>query len=359
MNKSRKSAEQLPRGRLVEIVRLIFITLLGTSGFTVATQVGGSVTTSKTLLGVFLGALTGYVVGGVFGRLTATAVMGLEETFGRRSAAETVMGAAGLLIGLAISFLITLPLLITLPPLAAWPAAVFIYLALGSVGYGIARAKQEEIYALLGLKPRAAVIGKGDVSVIDTSVLIDGRVVDLAQTGFLGGTLLVHSGVLHELQRIADSSDDNRRARGRRGLDALTNLQRDPRVEVQLVEEEGVTDVDAALVRLSKDRGGTLVTADTNLAKVAEAVSVPVRSINALAAAFRQPLTPGEQLALHLVKEGREHGQGVGYLDDGTMVVVQDAVRFIGSDVTVKVTNTLQTPSGRMVFATLAESGAP
>jgi uncharacterized protein YacL len=157
-----------------------------------------------------------------------------------------------------------------------------------------------------------------------------------------------------ELQTIADSSDPNRRTRGRRGLDVLARLQKDPRVETVLVEEDGVTDVDAALVRLARERGGTLVTADVNLAKVAAAVSVPVRSINALAAAFRAPLAPGERLALKLVKEGREHGQGVGYLDDGTMVVVQDAMEFIGNDVTVKVTNLLQTSTGRMVFATLS-----
>jgi uncharacterized protein YacL len=174
----------------------------------------------------------------------------------------------------------------------------------------------------------------------------------------LSGTLLIHSGVLQELQTIADSSDPNRRTRGRRGLDVLARLQKDPRVETVLVEEAGVTDVDAALVRLARERSGTLVTADVNLAKVAAAVSVPVRSINALAAAFRAPLAPGEKLTLKLVKEGREHGQSVGYLDDGTMVVVQDSTEFIGNDVTVKVTNLLQTSTGRMVFATMAGAGA-
>jgi uncharacterized protein YacL len=136
-------------------------------------------------------------------------------------------------------------------------------------------------------------------------------------------------------------------------------LQRSPNVEVNLVDEAGVRDVDAALVRLARDRGGSLVTTDSNLAKVADAVGVPVRSINALADALRAPVLPGEEFDVMLTKEGREHGQGVGYLDDGTMVVVEGGAPHLGAATSVRVTNVLQTSSGRMVFATLASADAP
>ncbi|MEX2420404.1 MAG: TRAM domain-containing protein, partial [Actinomycetota bacterium] len=311
---------------------------------------------ARTLIAIFLGAALGYVIGGAFGRLTATTVSSVEQEFERRPFAEIAVGVGGVIVGLVIAFLVTLPLiLIDLPPLVLWTSVTFIYAVLASVGFRIARSKSAEIYAMLGLKPKAVGIASGEINVIDTSVLIDGRVVDLVHTGFLTGILIIHSGVLQELQRIADASEPGRRKRGRRGLDNLAKLQKDPRADVVLVEEAGVDDVDAALVRLARERGGRLVTADVNLAKVAEAVGVPVRSINALAAAFRIPLTPGEELEVKLIKEGREHGQGIGYLEDGTMVVVEDSVTLLGNDVTVKVSNTLQTATGRMVFATLAQ----
>jgi len=339
--------------RMVDVVRLIFIALLATAGFEIAIRTGES-TTYRVLLGAFLGAAVGFVLGGIFGRLTASTVTGIEKELRRRSAADIAMGVAGVLVAFAISFLITMPILLTMPPIASWPVTIFVYLVLGWLGYRVAATRQEDLYALMGLKPRTFGRGRMDVNVIDTSVLIDGRIVELAETGFVEGTFLIHNGVLAELQRIADSSDAGRRGRGRRGLDNLARLQKDPKIDVALVEEEAYGDVDAALVRLARDRGATLVTADVNLAKVAQAVSVPVRSINALAAALRQPVAPGDQLTLKLVKEGREHGQAVGYLEDGTMVVVEEASDMMGSDVRVEVTNMLQTPSGRMVFASLA-----
>src|SRR5204863_9446782 len=151
------------------------------------------------------------------------------------------------------------------------------------------QAKHEDIFGFVGMKPRVSARGAGDVHVVDTSALIDGRIVDLVSTGFISGTLLLHDGVLRELQAISDSSDPRRRTRGRRGLDVLAELQKAPTVEVQLVEEAGVMDVDAALVRLARERGGSLVTVDANLAKVAEALRVPVAQVNALATKFRVP----------------------------------------------------------------------
>jgi uncharacterized protein YacL len=340
------------RGRLVEGVRLIFIALLGTAAF----QVGASYaieSTSRALLVIFLGAATGFVIGGVMGRLTLRAVSGIERELRRKPAPQLAGGVVGLVIGLVIAVLMMIPLLFV-PPSSAWPAIVFLYLALGSLGYRVGEARYEDLFALVGMKPRASARARGDLHVLDTSALIDGRVADLVATGFVSGTILLHDGVLRELQAISDSSDPRRRSRGRRGLDVLVDLQKAPTIQFQLIEEAGVMDVDAALVRLARERGASLITVDHNLAKVAEALRVPVAQINALASKFRVPYTAGDEISVRLVKDGREHGQGVGYLDDGTMVVVERADQHIGTTVEVKVTNVIQTTTGRMVFAALA-----
>jgi uncharacterized protein YacL len=339
------------RGRLVEGVRLIFVAVLGAGGYQIGASQTGS-TGNRALLYVFLGAATGYVVGGVVGRLTLRAVTGIEKELRRRPAAEIAGGVVGLVLALVVSALLMLPLLF-LPSAAAWPAVLFIYLVLGSIGLRLGQAKHEDIFGLVGIKPRASAGARGDLHVMDTSALIDGRVADLVTTGFIGGTILLHDGVLRELQAISDSSDPNRRTRGRRGLDVLVQMQKLPTIQFQLVEEAGVVDVDAALVRLARERGASIITVDHNLAKVAEALRVPVAHINALASKFRVPYSAGDELKVRLVKEGREHGQAVGYLDDGTMVVVEKAADRIGSKVEVKVRNVIQTTTGRMVFAAL------
>ncbi len=343
--------ERLPRGRLVEFVRLLFVVLFTVAGYTIGTNVGQP-TTTRTILAVVLGSATGFVLGGVLGRQTATAVKSMEAELRRVPAAEVVAGIAGMLMGLAMAALLSVPVF-RLPPLAAWTSVAFCYVTLGYVGFRVGRTKSDELFGLIGLKPRAAGVARGEVSVIDTSALIDGRVLDLVRTGFLSGDLLIHTSVLRELQSIADSSDPRRRTRGRHGLDTVAQLKRAATVEVHLVEEDGIADVDAALVALARDRGASLITTDHNLSKVAQALSVPVPGLNDLAAAFRVPVIQGEQLQLELVKEGREHGQGIGYLDDGTMVVVDSARDRIGEEVVVVVRNVIATTTGRMVFANL------
>ena len=340
------------RGRLVEGVRLIFVAVLGAAGYQLGAEASAS-TGGTALLYVFLGAACGFVLGGVFGRLTLEAVSGLERELGRRPAPEIAGGVVGLLIGLIVASLLAVPLLF-LPLTYAWPPVVFFFLVFGSLGTRLGQRKHEDIFGLVGMKPRASV-RSGDLHVIDTSALIDGRVADLVSTGFISGTVLLHDGVLRELQAVADSSDPARRRRGRRGLDVLVDLQRSPTVQFQLFEETGVMDVDAALVRLARERGASLITVDHNLARVAEALRVPVAQINALASKFRTPFAAGDAVEVRLVKEGREHGQAVGYLDDGTMVVVEEAVERIGEQVEGTVRNVIQTATGRMIFATLPQ----
>lgn len=348
---SAEARPALPRGRLVEFVRLIFVVLFAAAGYTIALDVSLR-DPSRTILGVVLGSGTGFVVGGVLGRQTATAVRTMEAELRRVPAAEIVAGLGGLISGLGLAALLSVPIF-RLPPLTAWTTVAFTYVTLGYVGYRVGRTKSDELFGLIGLKPRAAGAARGEVCVVDTSALIDGRVLDLVKAGFLTGDLLIHTGVLRELQAVADSSDPKRRGRGRRGLDTLAELKRAATVDVHLVESDDPQDVDAALVQLARDRGASLITTDHNLAKVAQALSVPVPSLNDLAVAFRLSVVPGDELTLELMKDGRERGQAVGYLEDGTMVVVESAAEHLGQEVGIVVRNVIKTTTGRMVFANL------
>jgi uncharacterized protein YacL len=193
--------------------------------------------------------------------------------------------------------------------------------------------------------------------ILDTSVIIDGRVADLCETGFLEGTFLVPQFILHELQHIADSSDALKRARGRRGLDILNKIQKMVDVDVRIVDDDflQVKDVDSKIVMLAKKAGAKVITNDLNLNKVAELQGVRVLNINELCNALRPIVLPGESIRVFVLKEGKEAGQGVAYLDDGTMIVVDNAKRCIGRNVDVIVTSVLQTTAGRMIFTRLKE----
>jgi uncharacterized protein YacL len=343
----------VPRGRLVEFVRLLFVVLFAVAGYSIGRHVSVP-EASKTAVGVVLGSAAGFVVGGVLGRQTVSAVRTMEEELRRVPASEVVAGIGGLILGLALAATISVPVF-RLPPLAAWTTNAFVYVTLGYVGFRVGRTKSDELFGLIGLKPRAAGIARGEVSVVDTSALIDGRVADLVSAGFLSGDLLVHSAVLRELQAMADTSDERRRARARRGLDIVGELKRAATVEVHLIEEDGVADVDASLLALARDRGASLLTTDANLAKLATAVGVSVPSLNDLAAAFRLPVVVGDTIVLELVRAGREAGQAVGHLEDGTMVVVERASDRLGERVEAVVRNVIKTATGRMVFANLFE----
>lgn len=186
---------------------------------------------------------------------------------------------------------------------------------------------------------------------LDTSALIDGRIVHVADAGFLEGDLVVPVFVLEELQHIADSSDERRRARGRRGLEIVTGLRRARRLVTIDDDPQDVPAVDGKLVRLASQNGWAVVTTDVNLARVAQAQSVPVLNVNELANALKPEFVPGERFDVKVVREGKEAGQGVGYLDDGTMVIVEHGHRSLGETITVEVASMLQSPTGKLVFA--------
>lgn len=196
-----------------------------------------------------------------------------------------------------------------------------------------------------------------EVKIIDTSVLIDGRIADIVETGFLSGNLVVPRFVLHELQVVADSADSTKRQRGRRGLDILKRLQDSHEVVIKIYDKDypNLKEVDAKLVELAKEMDGKIATTDFNLSKVAVLQGIPVLNVNDLSAALKSVVLPGDNLTLYLAKEGKEKQQAVGYLDDGTMVVVDDGRRFLGKRVSAYVNSILQTPAGRMIFARAQE----
>ncbi len=189
--------------------------------------------------------------------------------------------------------------------------------------------------------------------ILDTSVIIDGRIADICQTGFLDGVIVIPQFVLEELQHIADSSDALKRNRGRRGLDILNRIQKELPIEVQIYEGdfEDIQEVDSKLVKLAKIMQGIVVTNDFNLNKVCDLQGVQVLNINDLANAVKPVVLPGEEMHVQVIKDGKEHNQGIAYLDDGTMIVVEEGKNYIGRYIDVLVTSVLQTSAGRMIFA--------
>ena len=275
------------------------------------------------------------------------------------STAEFVTGVLGLFVGLLLGLLLSLPLAQLSGPLGTWlPLGISLFMGLGMTGLTVAK-RNDLIAAAEGAgllrRPKAeAVVAEGEPRiVVDTSVLIDGRIADIVESGFIYGTLVVPRFVLEELQHIADSSDSLRRNRGRRGLEILSRMQREARTPIEVVAEDtpGVTEVDARLVELAKRRSRVVLTNDFNLNRVAELQGVRVMNINSLANAVKPAVLPGEELHVRVIQEGKEPGQGVGFLDDGTMVVVEGGARLMDVDVDVSVTRVLQTVAGRMIFA--------
>ncbi|HXU86780.1 MAG TPA: PIN domain-containing protein [Verrucomicrobiae bacterium] len=277
------------------------------------------------------------------------------------STAEFVTAVVGLLLGLLMGLLLGLPLALFPAPLGTWlPIGVSLFLGLGMLGLTVAKRDDLLVAAeAIGLvrRPRTEldqVATTGDPRiVVDTSAIIDGRIKDIVESGFVYGTLVVPKFVLEELQHIADSSDTLRRNRGRRGLEILAQMQKDSPTPIEIVDEPlpDIGEVDAKLVALARARSKAILTNDYNLNRVAELQGVRVLNVNSLANAVKPAVLPGEELRVRVIQEGKEAGQGVGFLDDGTMIVVEGGVRYIDKDLDVAVTRVLQTVAGRMIFA--------
>jgi len=283
------------------------------------------------------------------------------EWQGRRVPVDRLFwGAAGGIAGVALGLGVGSALGAVVPEAGALGRGLF-GLLLGYLGCAVTLAKNDELEGMsTKLFPKTVAL-KQAYKVLDTSVIIDGRVADVCETGFLEGTIVVPQFVLRELQQIADSSDALKRNRGKRGFDVLQRLQRVSKITVRIMDEDfpAIREVDRKLIELAKSLNGKVVTNDYNLNKIAELSGVPVLNINELANSLKPVVLPGELMHLQVVKEGKEAGQGVAYLDDGTMVVVDHGRKLIGQMVDVTVTSVLQTTAGRMIFARLAPMEEP
>jgi len=303
---------------------------------------------------VVLAAIVGWFVGGLVGKLLQRAFKRVERAVQTRSAGELLMTAAGLLVGLLVSALLYIPLH-ALPFIGVW-VMLPLFLVLGYGFAFVAAKKYKGILRLVGVKT----LGDGEVSLqprstlVDTSAIIDGRIGDIVRTGFLDGELVVPEFVLRELQQVADSADPLKRARGRRGLEVVQDLRSAVAVATPDTDYPTVTDVDAKLLKMARERGVPILTTDFNLNRLAQIQDVRVLNVNDLANALKPAVLPGERLEVKLIREGKEAGQGVGYLDDGTMVVVEGAAARVGETFDVQVTSVLQQPSGKIIFTRVA-----
>jgi len=313
------------------------------------------------IVGLLAGGLLGSSVALWFWRWFERLMAWILSALAHVSLRDMLLGAGGLAGGLVIAFLVGYPLS-RIPGIGLYLflAAVLVF---GYLGFHVAMQRREEVAGSLMRVERGAgrdrTRGRGVPKILDTSVIIDGRVADVVKAGFLEAPLVIPRSVLTELQRIADSSDTLRRNRGRRGLDILQRLQQELQA-VQIVDDpkDPGLDVDGRLIAMAKSLRGWIVTNDFNLNKVAELQGIRVLNINELSQSLRPIVLPGEELSVQVVKDGKEAGQGIGYLDDGTMVVVEGGKKYIGEKSDVVVTSVLQTVAGRMIFGRPKE-GAP
>ncbi|MBV9487795.1 MAG: TRAM domain-containing protein [Frankiaceae bacterium] len=359
--------KRTPSG-LIEVLRLLTVVLGAGCGYelgrtlenhghgTVLGPFGG------VGIGVIVGSGLGYVLGGVFGRTASSAAERTEVALREISADTLIAGGFGAFAGAVVAAACGWPLFLIPQRLVASALFGIVIVTSAYVGFRVGGAKRDDVLAVIGgragVSPRRQA-NAAVVKLLDTSVAVDARILDVVRAGFLHGRIVVIQPVLGELQRLADSSEPMRRARGRRGLDLLETIRREPNVDLEVIDDPhpDVDEVDAKLVRYCLDQDMALLTLDSNLAKVADLTGVRVMNLHTLSLALRPPVVVGEDVSVHLVKPGKESGQAVGYLDDGTMVVVERARPLVGREVDVRVTSVVLTSNGRLVFAHV--SGAP
>ncbi len=341
----------------VLIIRFGFVLLLAAVGF-LLNPLG-----SSSQLTDFLGAdhATRKILSACFGAFVGIVILAFEMR-ARMASLKTLIGAAiGSILGIVGAYMIGM--LISAQDINTIPGEmkVFLVIALGFfMGYiglmvGAAKGDYIDLSALGGIFSDKNT--RIDYKVLDTSVIIDGRIADVAETGFLGGTLIIPNFILAELQQVADSADSSKRQRGRRGLDMLQRLRNNSKLDIQIVETDfpAVKEVDLKLIEIGKQLDAVIVTNDFNLNKVSQLRGVQVLNINELANALKPVVLPGEAMRVFVLKEGKEYNQGVAYLDDGTMVVIDNARRLIGKTADIAVTSVLQTTAGKMIFGRLWE----
>lgn len=344
------------------VFRIIGMMLFGLGGTALGMQLvdAGGVSRQDGLAAILVSALAGGLVGFIsMPFLSTRPYRAAQKRLKQMPATDLVAAVVGLVLGLLIAVLLAFPLSFLPSPLREIMPLVAA-IVFGLLGMTTLESRRHDFANLLSARlplSRAAdapaALSEERYVLLDTSVIIDGRIADIYRTGFLSGTLMVPRFVLNELQHIADSSDALRRNRGRRGLDILNRMQKDPgaRLRITDMDVEDVREVDDKLIALAKRLKCPVLTNDYNLNRVAEIQGVMVLNVNELANAVRLVFLPGESMRIEIIQEGKEIGQGVGYLDDGTMIVVEDGRRYIGNTIHVTVTKVLQTAAGRMIFA--------
>lgn len=354
----------------VEAVRLLITLALLVAGFNVGRLVPDWFSTAgldsgvTVIWGAVLGAGIGYVVGGVVGRALDRSIAKAPQAVSRASGAELFAGAFGLLIGIVVGSVFAVPTIVLLPANVGWPVAGLIMLVLAAFGARVFASRSDDLLSAAGLRRAARRVPgsdeDGDRYLVDSSAAIDGRILDLARAGLICDNVWVTAFVIDELQAIADAAEKTRRRRGRRGLDVLDALRDMPTVSFLVLEDTVPehAEVDSKLVALAAKLDASLVTTDHNLAKAASIRGLRVVNPHAIGESLRPEVAPGDVIDVTVERQGNEPGQGVAFLDDGTMVVVADGLASLGKVVTVEVTNSLRTAVGRMVFASLVEARA-
>ncbi|MGO2300099.1 PIN/TRAM domain-containing protein [Paucilactobacillus nenjiangensis] len=355
------------------IIRSLFVVVGAALGFyylpmfwnmTGVTLPGIGLLFSDILIGAIIFWLLSLPLGGYIERL----VNRTENYLTKQSPVYLLFGSFLTIIGLVLAVLVSTPLWNSHVPVLNNVVPIILMVTFGYLGFRIGTTRLDDWRALMQSRrskgtpetdgESGSVLSKQDANyhhykILDTNILIDGRIYDIVKTGFIEGTLLVPNFVLYELQYIADSSDSIKRVRGRRGLDILNKLQSEKIVPIEMYEGdfEDIPEVDSKLIRLAKEVDGVIVTNDYNLNKVIQFQNVQVMNINELTSSLKARVLPGEKLNVMVVKNGTERQQGVAYLDDGTMVVVEDGRYYLNDHIEVEVTSALQTDSGRMIFA--------
>lgn len=360
-----------------KILRAIFVLLFTVLGIVLSRQgetvlallLPNSVLT-ETILGITFMSLAAMLFGGIFGAIIGSFISPylikslfmftstVEKSLSAMSTQDLIAGTLGLFLGLIIANLVGLAFG-SVPYIGPY-VSVALSIILGYLGMHLVVSKKSELAGWLHLHAEGSFDKKKNKDhhtgkLLDTNVIIDGRVADIYRSGFLEGPIIVPVFVLEELQKIADSSDILKRNRGRRGLDILNHMRKNSKDDVIIVTNDfaDISEVDSKLVKLAREKNYKIVTNDYNLNKVAELQGVAVLNINDLAIAVKPAVIPGEQIFVQLVKSGKEEGQGVAYLEDGTMIVVENGSQCIGKEVPVIITSVLQTSAGKMIFAKL------
>lgn len=342
---------------LTELIRFLFVIAGAMAGYQISLHQTVPLPINLTysvFIFIILGAAAGYILGGIFGRELSKLFSLAEESLKTIPTPQLLGGAGGLIVGLIIAFLLSLPVnLIEIAPVKLL-ITLLLYLILSSFGLRVGIERYQEIWPST-IASQQKTKANGRLKLLDTSVIIDGRLLDLLQTGFLEGELILPRFVINEVHKLSDSQDSVKRARGKRGLEILNEWQRRFPQSLKIVDKEyDGNGVDSQLIQMAKELKAGIVTTDYNLNRLAALEEIKVYNINELSNAIKPVVLPGEKLTVKIVKEGKEEAQGIGYLDDGTMVVVEKGKDYLGQNVELSVTSVLQTPAGRIIFGVVS-----